>query len=168
MKSNLFTSFVCSTLLAIPVSAIAQTYGNGNPFMDNGKSIPIYERSKSNPGRPKIPSQQHIILRNIHAILFRLRRACRNIRGRNTDRKHRNTDRQRTRILRLHRLTPSASTLKIDTGTNKRLNKKVPKQCFESFAGRTSIITNNQKIMKNFFNDDYIENFEKDITNNRI
>ena len=60
MKSNMFTSFVCSTLLAIPVSAIAQTYGNGNPFMDNGKSIPIYERSKSNPGRPKIPSQQHI------------------------------------------------------------------------------------------------------------
>lgn len=60
MKSNLFTSFVCATLLAIPVSANAQSYGNGNPSMDNGKSIPIYERSKSNPSRPKIPSRQHI------------------------------------------------------------------------------------------------------------
>lgn len=60
MKSNLFTSFVCSTLLAIPVSAIAQTYGNGNPSMDSGKHIPIDQRNKEKPDRPKIPSQQHI------------------------------------------------------------------------------------------------------------
>lgn len=57
---NLFTSLAFATILAIPVSASAQSYGNGNPSMDNGKSIPIYERGKGSPGRPKMPSQQHI------------------------------------------------------------------------------------------------------------
>ncbi len=60
MKRILIRIFASATFAIVPISAIAQTYGNGNPSMDSGKSIPIYERGKGNPSRPKMPSMQNI------------------------------------------------------------------------------------------------------------
>lgn len=59
MKRKFFIPFAFATITIVPVSAIAQSPSNGNPSMDNGKHIPI-DTKKGVPGRPKMPSQQHI------------------------------------------------------------------------------------------------------------